>query len=103
MPKGQRTDLQPMPLCACGCGRKVKRRRLTWATPECVPRSKRQANGQKGGKAHGDQWRRRHFQAAIDAAGPLVPTTVRVLMTKAYWMGFGAHATATWRGRKAAA
>lgn len=54
------------PLCACGCRRPCAQARNTWATPQCVPRVSRQANGRKARANYALVRRLRQFKADLD-------------------------------------
>lgn len=49
--------------CKCGCGQRVKHVRCQWATPTCVPREFRQANGRASRRVYAYNCRRRLFEA----------------------------------------
>lgn len=57
------------PLCACGCGARVKRSKCRYASVECIPREIRQAAGSKGRRTYAYRRRAMAYRQDLERLG----------------------------------
>jgi hypothetical protein len=81
-------------ICACGCGRQCSQKRNTWATPRCVPRVSRQANGRKARRTYAVKARTAKFQAEVArivaGGGRIRHEDLLAILMTAYTQGYSA-------------
>ena len=89
----------PLPLCACGCGRRVNYRTCRYASHDCVPRSLRVAGALKGARTRAFRGRATAFAGELATLGQTMTreallAAFRSIDQRAYNRGWKAAKTA---------